>query len=152
MSNIVPRTLHPGRWLQSVSDTLDRFFMDRLRGDEEPGFLSMFQPGGPAVEVVDEDDEVRVTADLPGVDKDDFKVEVVGDRLTLRGEKKSDREERRGDYYYSERSYGSFSRTVRLPAEIDPDKAEAKFKNGELVVRLPKTEAAKARRVKVQVK
>jgi HSP20 family protein len=151
--NIIPRNrMRPGNWLQGMSNMLDRWLPDREReSGEDTALMSMFERGGPALDVVDDDDEIRVTADLPGVDKDDFQIEVVGDRLVLRGEKKAEREERKGDYYYSERSYGSFSRTIPLPAEVDPDKAEARFKNGELRIRLPKTEEAKSRRVKVRV-
>lgn len=152
MPNLVPRNVWPGPWLRNVAGALDRWLPERLReGGEESDLLSMFAQGGPAVDVVEEDDEVRVTADLPGVDKDDFQVEVVGNRVILRGEKKSTREEKKGGYSYSERSYGSFSRTIPLPAEVNPDQAEATFKNGELTIRLPKTEEAKARRVQVHV-
>ncbi len=114
-------------------------------------FMSVFTQGGPAVEVVEEDDRILVTAELPGVDQDDVKVELAGDRLILRGEKKSSHEERKGDFYYSERSYGSFSRTVHLPTEVDADRSKGEFRNGELKLTLPKTEEAMARRRRIPV-
>jgi len=81
----------------------------------------------------------------------DFSVELSGDRLVLKGEKKANREEKKRDYHYAECSYGSFTRSIPLPCEVDADKASARYARGVLIVTLPKTEAAKARRVKVDV-
>jgi HSP20 family protein len=134
-----------------MSDWFDKLLPDRFGREEENGLPAVFDWGMPAMDVVEEDDKVRVTAELPGLEKDDFNVEVVGDRLIIRGEKKTDCEKKEGDYYYSECSYGSFSRSVDLPAEVDVDKAEATYKNGRLSLTLPKTEAAKSKRVKVAV-
>ncbi|HNT89738.1 MAG TPA: Hsp20/alpha crystallin family protein, partial [Candidatus Hydrogenedentes bacterium] len=79
------------------------------------------------------------------------KVEVEERRLVLRGEKKAEREERRDGRYYSERSYGGFYRAGPLPCEIEPDKANARYRHGVLRVRLPKSDAAKARRKRITV-
>lgn len=152
MPNLVPNRSHPvARLRDSMSDWFDRMLPDRAGREEENGLPSVFQWGMPAMDVVDSDDEVRVTAELPGLEKDDFHVEVVGDRLIIRGEKKTDCEKKEGDFHYSECSYGSFSRSVQLPAEVDVDKAAAHYKNGRLTLTLPKTEAAKNRRIKVAV-
>jgi len=141
-----------GRLREGVADWLNQWLPDRSReGREETGLSSMLNTGVPAVDVVEDENDIRVTAELPGIDKDDFRVEVVGDRLVLRGEKKAAREERKGEYYYAERSYGSFARSVQLPCEVDIDNAKATFKNGELKLVLPKTEGAKSRRFKVNV-
>jgi HSP20 family protein len=153
MPNLIPMERHPlSWWRSSMADWFDRVFSDRFFNDgaEESGLPAVFRNGMPALDVVDEGDQVRVTAELPGLEKDDFEVEVNGDRLCIRGERKSDREERKGEYYYSERSYGSFSRSVALPAEVDSDKAKATYKNGVLHITLPKTEAAKGRRITVE--
>jgi HSP20 family protein len=152
--------LIPVNWRDSV-DTLrdnvlgvfDRWFPARPRraGEEFLWPSTLLAQGGPAVDVVEDDDAVRVTAELPGLDEKDFTVEVRNDRLILRGEKRAGREEKKRDYYYSECSYGSFTRSVPLPCEVNADKATANYKHGVLHVTLPKTEPGKAKRVKVDV-
>ena len=104
----------------------------------------------PAIEVEETAEGVEVTAELPGLGKDDFQLEVVGDYLVLRGQKKREREERREGYWYSECAYGAFSRSIPLPAEVLAEKAEAKFRNGRLRVYLPKRTPAKT--IPVQVR
>lgn len=103
----------------------------------------------PRVEVENNEDEVVVRAELPGMNKDDFTTEVTGNRLTIRGERRSEREEKGKNTLYRECTYGSFTRTLPLPAEVDADKAKAAYKNGVLTVKMPKTEAARARRIRV---
>jgi len=107
--------------------------------------------GMPTVDMEEDDSEIRVTAEMPGLEKEDFKVEVLGDRLIIRGEKKAEREKREAGYFYSERSYGSFSRSLQLPAEVEVEKAKAEYKNGVLKLRLPKSETAKAKQIKVSL-
>ncbi len=92
-----------------------------------------------------------VKAELPGMDKDNIEVNLTDHTLTIKGEKKKEEEIKEKDYYRAERSYGSFFRTVELPKEVHSDKVKAHFKNGILEVRLPKTEEAKAKEVKVKV-
>jgi HSP20 family protein len=82
--------------------------------------------GGPVVDLEETDDNIIVTAELPGLDKDDFTVEISGERLSIRGEKKQETEEQGREYYYAERRYGAFARVVALPCEIDADKVEAR--------------------------
>jgi len=106
----------------------------------------------PVVDVDEDDEAVTVTAELPGLDAKDFDVELQGNRLVLRGEKKASREEKKRSYYYSECSYGSFYRAIPLPCEVDANKTDASYKRGVLKIRLPKTEEAKARQVRVEVK
>lgn len=111
-----------------------------------------FVEGGmPAVDIEETDSEVIVTAELPGLERKDFEVELQSGRLVLRGEKKTQREEKKSAYYYAESSYGSFYRAVPLPCEVEADKAEASYKHGVLRVQLPKSEEAKARRINVKV-
>jgi len=113
-------------------------------------------PSIPSIDVIDKQDEIKLTADLPGMTEADVEVEVTNGLLTLSGEKKEETEEgdQDGDYYLSERSFGSFKRTVRLPDGIDQDKIEAYFKNGVLTVRLPRKPEAQmaARRIEVKEK
>ena len=105
-----------------------------------------------ALDVEETDDEIVVTADLPGVDRDDYTVEVSGARLMIRGEKQYAAERREQGYYYAERSYGAFARAVPLPCAVDAEKAAARYKDGVLRVTLPKTSRAKASRVHVKIK
>jgi HSP20 family protein len=119
--------------------------MNRLFDDAFQGFgpglgLSEFSRSGfswPQVEVNDLDKEVRVTAELPGLEDKDVDIQIEDGVLCLRGEKHSDLQDKeRG---YSERSYGRFERRIGLPAEIDEDGANATFKNGVLTITIPKT-------------
>jgi len=93
---------------------------------------------GPALDVKDTDKELVITAELPGVDEKDFDVTLVGDLLTIKGEKKHEHEEKNGEREYIERSYGAFSRTVRLPFEAGDQDVEAKFDKGVLTLTIPK--------------
>jgi HSP20 family protein len=92
----------------------------------------------PTMDLAESDKEILITAELPGLDEKDFEVTVAGDVLTLKGEKKSEHEQRNGDSYYAERRYGSFSRSVRLPFEVKDEAVEAKYDKGVLTVRVPK--------------
>lgn len=106
----------------------------------------------PRVDVCETDNELEVTAELPGMEEKDIDVSVTADALIIKGEKKSEREETRKGYYVSERTYGSFFRSVPLPPGVETDKANAQFKNGVLSVTLPKTAEAKSKVKKVEVK
>lgn len=113
---------------------------------------SLFSAHLPRIDVEQTDDDVFVTAELPGLEKDDFTVDLSGERLLrIRGEKKQSSEKKSDGMYYAECSYGAFARTVPLPCEIDAEHASATYKQGTLRITLPKTERAKASRVKVQV-
>ncbi len=106
----------------------------------------------PRVDVTEDNDNLYVSAELPGVDKKEVKVSVVGDVLTISGEKKTEQRDEKKNYYRIERSYGSFSRSFALPAEISVDKINAEFKDGVLHVTLPKTEEAKIVEKQIEVK
>jgi HSP20 family protein len=106
----------------------------------------------PRIDVVDTDKEIKVSAELPGLDEKDIDVSLTKESLTIRGEKKEEKEEKGKDYYRSERSYGSFIRTISLPAEIDAESVTASFKKGVLTVSLPKTKQALDETKKVSVK
>ena len=96
----------------------------------------------PRVDISETDKEIKITAELPGMDDKDIDVSLNKDSLTIKGEKKEEKEENSKDYHRSERSYGSFSRTISLPAEVDTDKIKADFRKGLLTVMLPKTAKA----------
>ena len=106
----------------------------------------------PALDIYETEDEIVVTAETPGIAKDDVEVNLTDSTLTIKGEKKKEEEIKEEHYFRSERSFGSFSRTVELPAAVKSDEATATFKDGVLEVRLPKTEEAKRKTIKVEVK
>ena len=103
----------------------------------------------PAIEVFEKEDKFVVKAELPGMKEEDIDVSVIGDTLTLKGERKAETEVKEEDYYCCERSYGSFFRSIALPSTVDAKKIEASYENGILEVSLPK--AAEVRPTKVSV-
>jgi HSP20 family protein len=141
---------------ENVRRAVDRLVPRRAnshwRSDGDLWFPSFFETGGPALDVQETDDEIIVTAEMPGLDKDDFAVEISADRLVLRGEKQRNAEEQGSGYYYAERSFGSFVRVVPLPCEIDTERVKARYRNGLLRIAMPKSENARARRIEVAVR
>ena len=105
----------------------------------------------PQVDVTETDKEVKVCAEIPGADAKDIDVSLEDGTLTIRGEKKSEREENEKGQYRMERSYGSFERAIPLPTEVDESKAKAEFKKGVLRLTLPKRPGAQSRRKKIPV-
>lgn len=104
----------------------------------------------PKVDMVDNEEEVLVRAELPGVDKKDLDVNISGRMLTIKGETKREEKEQKGEYYRSEISRGSFSRTLQLPAEVDEKTVKASFTNGMLEVHLPKTQKLEKQKITVE--
>ena len=147
---------------------LDRF--DQMMGDSWgrtfpsllPSFSSLFRPSrtlmgeafslrAPAVDLYEGEEEVVIKAEVPGLEKGDLKVDLTDSMLTISGEKKKEEDIKEEAYTYSERSYGSFSRSLQLPCAVKSDKAKATFKNGVLEVKLSKTEEAKKRHTTVKI-
>jgi len=91
-----------------------------------------------------------VKAEVPGIDAQDIDISVTGDVLTIKGEKKSEQEEKEANYHLVERNYGSFSRCLKLPAAVDLDKIEAKYEKGVLTVTCPKKEPVKPKVIKIK--
>ncbi|WP_246041815.1 Hsp20/alpha crystallin family protein [Desulfoglaeba alkanexedens] len=91
-----------------------------------------------------------VKADLPGVDAKDLDIQIVGNVLTVSGEKKQEREEKDESYHWLERRFGSFSRSIRLPVEVKADEVEAVYKDGVLRIEIPKVESAKPKKIPVK--
>lgn len=121
--------------------------MDRL-------FEDFFRRGGlrwaPSVDVIETNDTVVIKAELPGLEPKDVDISVSGNTLTIRGEKKEEKEEKGKTFYRMERSYGSFCRTIDLPAAVEADKAKADYKQGVLEITLPKTEQVKAKKIPIK--
>lgn len=126
---------------------MDRLFDDAFRGLGMGGFGNGV--GWPHVEVVDRDKEVRVTAELPGLEEKDVELRVEDNVLILRGEKRTEFDD--NERHYSERYYGRFERQVALPAEVDEERANATFRNGVLSVTLPKTERARQQTKRIPI-
>jgi HSP20 family protein len=106
----------------------------------------------PRVDIVEEKDTYKITADMPGLDKKDIAVEIKNGVLSLSGEKKEEKTEKdKNRYYHYERRYGSFRREFALPDHVDADHVEAKYANGVLELTLKKTEGAKPKQIEVKV-
>lgn len=143
--------------LVSPFEEMERWFGDFFN---RPFFSPMWMPRfnlprmqqvTPSLDIYEEEDAVVVKAELPGIGKEDVEVDISDDLLTISGEKKAEEKLERKDYHRIERSYGSFSRSVRLPGEVLSDQAKASFKDGVLEVRIPKTEAAKQKKRKIEI-
>ena len=106
----------------------------------------------PRVDVSESDDSYDIAMELPGMSDKDIELTLSDDSLTVKGEKKEEREEKKKNYHVSERSYGSFQRTFRVPSGVDHNKVDAAYSNGVLNISLPKTETAKKSRRSIQVK
>lgn len=130
-------------------------FENRLRRLMEEAFGEFDELGwSPAVEVTETADALTLTAELPGLRAGDVEIELEDDVLTLRGEKREEKEEEKteGDVTcrVAERSYGAFSRSFTVPSTVDADTIEATFENGVLTVRMPKTAEARGRKIEVK--
>lgn len=128
----------------SLFDRLMREF------DEEWTWPSARRGWMPALDVHETDDEYTVTVELPGARKEDITVEFSEGVLTVRGEKKSEREEKQEKRRFVERRYGTFSRSFSLPGDADGDRIEASFQDGVLTLTIPKSEAARPRTVSIK--
>jgi HSP20 family protein len=142
-----------GRWERDMDRMMEDFFGRRMR----PWWPEQWFRGeelnvrAPTVDVYEEKDDIVVKAELPGMAKDNIEVNLTDHTLTIKGEKKKEEEIKEENYYRSERSYGSFLRMLELPKDVHAEKVKASFKNGILEVRMPKTEEAKAKEIKVKV-
>ncbi len=103
----------------------------------------------PAMDVDEDDNAITVKTELPGIAKDDVHVMLEDGVLTITGDKKSDREEKDKNFHLVERSFGAFHRSITLPTGVESDSVDASFKDGVLVIRIPKTETAKPRRIAI---
>ena len=123
---------------------MNELFEDFFGGFPRWPELPPFDRGvAPRVDVTETENEITVSAELPGVDQKDIEVEIDNESLTIKGEKKEEKEEKGKGYYRAERSYGSFRRTIPLPCAIDVNKVTASHKKGVLSITLPKAPEAK---------
>ena len=134
---------------------MNRLFDDVLRGGAMPAGGQSGSQGGlllaPQMDVSETEKELRIQVELPGVSEKDIDLSLDGDVLTIRAEKRQERKEERDGIHISERSFGTFQRSLRLPFQINPDQVQARFENGVLSVTLPKTQPQeRSRRIQVQ--
>ncbi len=116
---------------------------------EWPELGAPFEGKVPTVDVIERDDEIVVRAELPGVNKDDLEVSLTDDTLSIKVSTAEEKEEEKEEYHHREITRGSFSRTIRLPADVDAEHATTKFKNGVLEMKAPKLKKSKRRVIKI---
>lgn len=125
--------------------------MSRLQDEFARGLgLEARRGWAPPVDIFEDAEAIHVKAELPGMKTEDVHVHVENNLLTLRGERKLEREEKRENYHRIERSYGTFTRTFALPSSVVTDQIDAQMKDGVLTVRLPKKTEPKARRIEIK--
>jgi HSP20 family protein len=129
--------------------------MDRLWDSFFEGGLRKRTEGAedwhPSLDIAETKNEIVVKAEVPGMDPKDIDISLSDGMLTVKGEKKQEKEEKEADYHLIERSYGAFTRSVQLPKEVQSDKISASYKNGILKINLPKSEEAKKKEIKIKV-
>jgi HSP20 family protein len=140
----------------TVQDRMNRIFDDAFRGASRPGpgTEEDWALGGswaPAVDIFENEGNLVLKAELPGIDLKDVDVRVENNVLTLRGERKFEAEVKREQYHRVERAYGTFSRSFTLPSVVDTEKIKAEFKDGVLRVTLPQREEAKPKQISIAV-
>ncbi len=149
--NLTPKAA-PGKAPQSVLEDwspfaslrteMDRLFDSYAQGFDMERFMKMPGMFNPKIDITDAGKSLNVNVELPGMDEKDIELGVTKESLTIKGEKREEKEEKEKNYYRMERSYGSFNRTIPLPAEIETEKVEATYAKGVLRIVLPKTERA----------
>lgn len=139
----------------ALQQEMNQVFDEFMKGFDVAPFSGLGENLGkfyPSIDIKESDKEIILTAELPGLEEKDFELLLTDDALTIKGEKKEEKESREKDYYRMERKYGSFSRVVALPDGIETAKVDAKFKNGVLTITLPKSEEAKQKVKKIAIK
>jgi HSP20 family protein len=143
----------PARELHTMQSEMNRLFNTFFDSPtpSNGGGRTVARRWIPAMDVVEADGHFVLRADLPGLAEDDVNIEVDDNVLTIKGERKSEHEHKGEGYYRVERSFGSFSRSVKLPEGVDADGIQASFDNGVLEVQIPKPEQAKPRKVQISL-
>ena len=138
----------PFRGYPTLQDRFSRLFEDSFLANDKESALTAWAP---AVDIQETENELVVTADLPGIDEKDLDVRVENNTLTIRGERKQEKKVTEGEYLRVERAYGSFTRSFSLPNTVDTGAIKAEYHDGVLTVRMPKREEAKPKQVKINV-
>jgi HSP20 family protein len=137
---------------ERASHALTHFQLKKSEAESDDGkaVYSASRWGLLAAEVGEDDKQVLVQLEAPGMEPGDFEIQVVDNYLVVRGEKRLEREAYQGHYYMMERAFGSFERAIPLPAEVDESRASAKYRRGILRISLPKSQRSRMRRIEVQ--
>jgi len=135
----------PFREVASLQDRLNRAFGGRTERDDEMSLAAW----APPVDIAEEKDRILITAELPGFKENEIEIQTESGMLTLRGERRFEKEAEGKNYHRVERSYGQFVRSFSLPNNVDREKIKATFKNGLLEVELPKREDAKPKTIRI---
>ncbi len=135
--------------LVSIQDEINRAFDEVWRGGRPAGAA----PRGwyPAVDLKENESEFKLVAELPGLKRDDVRISLTDNVITLRGEKRAERESDNDNWHQIERSYGTFERSFQLGCPVDTDKIKARFEDGVLTVVLPKSEESRPREIDIDV-
>lgn len=136
----------------ALQKRMERLFDDFFNGFGLAPFGESMGAFSPRIDLSETEKELKVSAELPGLDENDIEVSLAQNTLTISGEKKEEKEDKGQNYYRMERSYGSFQRTIPLPCEVESDKVEAAFNKGVLTVTLPKTAEAQKRTKRISIK
>ncbi|MBU9889046.1 MAG: Hsp20/alpha crystallin family protein [Candidatus Omnitrophica bacterium] len=150
--NAITRQGH--RWhdpfdlLSDLQEDFGRLFSPALRTSTPEGLKQLV----PQLEIHEDENQFTLSIDVPGIDRKDLDISVTGNTLSVKGERSEETQKREKGYYYSERSYGSFQRSVQLPSDVESDKIAANYKDGVLELVIPKSEKSKPKQIKVDVK
>jgi len=147
-NGLLVRRVHPGRLARGE---FDRVF-DDMFGGFMPGLRASSTDWAPSLDVSESEDEIRIQAEIPGVSAEDFDISVMADVLSISGEKKEGNVEEGDNFYRKERRFGSFRRSIALPAAVDIEKMSAEYDRGVLTVRLAKVEKAMPKKIEVSEK
>ncbi len=135
----------------NIQREINRMFETFFRGEQEES--SLFSPTWkPAVDIVEHENEYIAKVELPGVDKNNVKITMQDNVLTIRGEKNQEKKDKESNFHRVERFYGSFQRSFTLPTSVRNDAIEADYKDGILTIHMPKAEEAKPKQIEVKVK
>jgi HSP20 family protein len=140
----------PIRGMTGFQDEMNRLFNEFFASTPDRGETGVF-PWNPLVDIAETKDDIVVKAEIPGMKKDDIKIVIQDNILTLKGERQEEKQEKDKRYHRVERSYGSFERSFSLPVSVKVDKVKADYKDGVLTITLPKAEEAKPKEVSVNI-
>ena len=140
----------PFRELHTLQDRMNRLFEEASRREGDHGEAGAAAGWSPAVDVYEAENEIVVTAELPGIERDQITLSLQENILTLHGVRDFERAKGGNRYHRIERSYGSFSRTFTIPAIVNEDTIQADFKDGVLTIVLPKVESGAARQIRIR--
>ena len=142
------------REVPKLKDDIDELF-DKFMRSFSSSLPEIFGVEGeiwPSVDVLEDKKNIIVKAEIPGMDPSDFDISISDNILTIKGEKKQEKEEKDKNFYMMERQYGTFTRSITLPVEVNEEKVDASYKDGVLKIVIPKVETKKAKTVKIKAK